>query len=325
MWRSQTPIRRELYVRDFSFGTGPDTLRAAIPFDEFVRVGSFPVGTRQLYPRIDLANQPPGVHYRLAFVRPNGTVALEHVNTFGNSSYCRNHCSWFWAFTVNLDSPGVWRLQIATDAATLVDAPFGVGAESSGNRPPNDIEVALEPAAPVAGDVPVCRVQTSLVSEDPDYDVVRYAYRWTRGSTVVREVVSAALSDALPRTSVPAGEAVGCTVTPSDGSALGRPASVSAVVGGAPQTSPQPPAPAPPAPPPAPKTPVRRCAVPDVRGKPLASARRALIRSRCRSGRLAFAPSSLPKGHVVRQSPAAGTKLPVGTAVALTLSNGRKR
>lgn len=193
LWRSQTPIRRELYVRDFSFGTGPDTLRAAIPFDESVRVGSFPVGTRQLYPRID------------------------------------------------------------------------------------------------------------------------------------REVVSAALSDALPRTSVPAGEAVGCTVTPSDGSALGRPASVSAVVGGAPQTSPQPPAPAPPAPPPAPKTPVRRCAVPDVRGKPLASARRALIRSRWRSGRLAFAPSSLPKGHVLRQSPAARTKLPVGAAVALTLSNGRKR
>ena len=89
----------------------------------------------------------------------------------------------------------------------------------------------VEPAAPRAGDVVVCRVSTSLVTDDPDYDIVRYAYRWTSGARVVRQVTTAALSDAVPSTAARTGEALACTVTPTDGKLRGPAAAASATVG----------------------------------------------------------------------------------------------
>ena len=35
------------------------------------------------------------------------------------------------------------------------------------------------------------------MTEDPDFEIVRYRYRWTSGGRLVRQVTSAALSDAL--------------------------------------------------------------------------------------------------------------------------------
>jgi hypothetical protein len=74
-------------------------------------------------------------------------------------------------------------------------------------------------------------VATSLVTEDPDYAIVRYRYRWTSGARVVRQVTSAALSDAIPNTAARAGETLTCTVTPSDGVLRGPSAQASAAVG----------------------------------------------------------------------------------------------
>jgi hypothetical protein len=66
------------------------------------------------------------------------------------------------------------------------------------------------------------------VTEDPDYDIVRYRYRWTVGGKLVRSVTSAALSDVLRQGAATAGKPVRCAVTPGDGRLFGPTAAVSA-------------------------------------------------------------------------------------------------
>jgi hypothetical protein len=66
------------------------------------------------------------------------------------------------------------------------------------------------------------------VREDPDYDIVRYRYRWTVGGKLIRAVQSAALSDVLRKGAAKAGQQVRCAVTPSDGRRFGPTAAVTA-------------------------------------------------------------------------------------------------
>ena len=80
---------------------------------------------------------------------------------------------------------------------------------------------------PTAEDVVQCRVGTSLVTEDPDLDIVRYRYRyrWIVDGKLVRVVRSAGLSDVLRKGLAGAGTRVRRTVTPSDGRLSGTTAS----------------------------------------------------------------------------------------------------
>ena len=96
------------------------------------------------------------------------------------------------------------------------------------NRPPGPVSVELSPQTPSQTRVVQCLVRTSLVREDPDYDIVRYRYRWTVGGKLVRAVQSAGLSDVLRKGAARAGQQVRCTVTPSDGRRSGRAAAVTA-------------------------------------------------------------------------------------------------
>ena len=114
---------------------------------------------------------------------------------------------------------GRWRLVVDVDGRTVADAPVRVVARRRDvrNRAPNPIGVELAPAVPSPTSVVQCRVRTSLVTEDPDYDIVRYRYRWTIDGEVVRAVQSAALSDVLRRGLARPGRSVRCAVTPSDG------------------------------------------------------------------------------------------------------------
>ena len=75
-----------------------------------------------------------------------------------------------------------------------------------------------------------CTVRTSLITEDPDYDIVRYRYRWFVGNKRVRSITSAALSDVLRRDRLRPGAALRCEVTPSDGKLFAPAASASARV-----------------------------------------------------------------------------------------------
>jgi hypothetical protein len=67
-----------------------------------------------------------------------------------------------------------------------------------------------------------------------------------------------------------------------------------------------------------------KCVVPNVKGKPLATAKRKLTAAHCRLGKLAKAKSkTVPKGKVVAQKPGAGKKLAAGSKVGLVVSAGK--
>jgi hypothetical protein len=68
--------------------------------------------------------------------------------------------------------------------------------------------------------------------------------------------------------------------------------------------------------------PVPKCKVPRVIGKGLSKAKRSVRAAHCSVGRIRYQRSKRTKGHVVRQSPAAGRKLAVGSKVNLFVSRG---
>ena len=228
-WVSQTPIRRGLYARDFVISPSGFTGTAGLPFDEAVRTGTFLAGQRTVYFRVHMGDMPAASTYRVRFVRPDGVTSLDYPGAFNNSSPTHGWYYWF-SFNWNLNPAGGWRLLLDVNGVTIVDAPFRVVATEAEiiNRPPNPVgKVTFDPATPTPDDAVFCRVQTSLVTEDPDYDLVSYRYQWSRNGVVIRDRVSAALSDAIPKGSYQAGDTLTCKVTPSDGTAAGPSATTS--------------------------------------------------------------------------------------------------
>ncbi len=218
-WVDQTPIELALYARDFNVTNADISAYPGLPVD-MPRRGTFVQGVRTVRFWVNLHNQPAGSTWRVRIKRPNGTTSLDSgTAAFGNPFY--RWAWWWWGYGVNLNALGTWHILLDIDGTTLVDAPFDVVATAGElvNRPPDAITVALEPVAPRAEDVLICRVQTDLVLDDPDYDIVRYRYVWTVDGSVLRDVTSAAHSDAFPRHTAPAGSEVVCSVTASDGTA----------------------------------------------------------------------------------------------------------
>jgi beta-lactam-binding protein with PASTA domain len=77
---------------------------------------------------------------------------------------------------------------------------------------------------------------------------------------------------------------------------------------------------------PSPPPPSKLCIVPNVKGKTLAAARRALKAHDCRLGKIKRAFSKrVKKGRVISQKPRAHRHLAAGAKVALTLSKGKQR
>jgi hypothetical protein len=228
-WVSQAAVRSDAYVSDFTFSPAPFVGRADLPWDEAVRTGAYAAGVRDVYFRVELVNAAGEA--RVQFVRPDGSVALEDDPPLPGSAQGRTVARG--RYRLDLDRTGRWRLRYTVGGRILVDAPFDVVTAPAEirNRPPNPISIAMSPAAPSPADVIFCRVDTSLVHEDPDYDIARYRYRWTVDGTVVREVTSAALTDAIARGTAPSGREVTCTVTPSDGRLDGPTASSTVRVG----------------------------------------------------------------------------------------------
>ena len=225
----QPSIRTDVYARDFTVSPTPFTGQAALPWDQAVRTGTFVTGMRTVYFRIQLAHLPANSTRRVRFIRPNGSAAID-FSELNNSAAIR--WGWWWfTLPVDLNATGQWRLVFDVNGTTVADAPVTVVGTPAQvvNRPPQPISVGFD-TPPSGSDVPVCRAQASLVTEDPDYDLVRFRYRWTVGATVVRDVTSAARSDALPKGVAGAGATLTCSVTPSDGQLSGPEASATATV-----------------------------------------------------------------------------------------------
>ncbi len=222
----------EPYVRDLALSEKPFIAKAALPYDQAKRTGTFVVGTRTIYTRVEFGLLAPGASLRVRVFRPDGSTAVDRAssatlgvhNGLGNTSFSNR---------LALRPLGVWRMVVDVDGKTVADAPFQVVGRTRDvrNRPPNAIAVELVPPAPSPKNVVQCRVRTSLVTEDPDYDIVRYRYRWTVGARLVRSVTSAALSDVLRQGAAVAGKSVRCSVAPGDGGLFGPTASVSATSG----------------------------------------------------------------------------------------------
>ena len=224
-WRDQAAVPTEPYVRDFTFSRTPLGGRRDPPWDEAVRTGTFPRGMRNVYFRTEFAFFDGGP-MRVAFTRPDGSVALDAVRATPLQGDRATFADW--RERLNLDQLGTWRLRMESGGQVLVDAPFTVGVAR--NRRPNPVGLRLDPAQPTSDDVIQCVVLTSLVTEDPDYAIVRYRYRWRVGGTLVRQVRSAGLSDVLRHRLAKPGQQVSCTVRPSDGKRFGRPTTTAVTV-----------------------------------------------------------------------------------------------
>lgn len=182
-------------------------------------------------------NFPQNALVRIKFTRPDGSVADDAQWNWGNSEVYRYFKTWFaWETSWLVPMVGEWRLQYWLDGQLMVDAKFlmTTSVDPAFNRPPNAIGATFEPATPAPGEALFCRVLTTNLHEDPEWDVVRYHYQWTVDGTVVRDVISAAHADAIPATMTPPGARICCTVIPSDGIVDGTGAQISALVAGLP-------------------------------------------------------------------------------------------
>jgi hypothetical protein len=229
-WATQAAMPREPYVRDFTFSPKPFGGRKDPPWDEAVRTGTYVEGSRDVYFRVELAFFDGGpIH--VTFVRPDGSVALEADRQTDLQGF-RNTWADFHE-RIDADQAGRWRIELTGDGRTLVDAPFTVVSSQGAvrNRRPNPISVSLLPTDPTPADVLQCIVSTSLVTEDPDFQIMRYRYRWLVGTKWVRSLTSAALSDVLRHRLARRGQTVRCKVTPSDGRLSGPAASASVHLG----------------------------------------------------------------------------------------------
>lgn len=232
LWVSQPPVMRDFYVADFLLSPGELSIPDFLTFllDEAPRTGTFVKGRQTLSVRADLRNLPASAAYRATVLSPKGKVAAEITGVFG-APFQRLALALL-HFDVNLDTLGNWRLRYEINGETVVDAPFRVVGTSKQvkNRPPKKVTARLSPRSPVEGQVMTCEVQTSLVTEDPDYDIVSYRYEWKVNGRVVRRVTSAALTDLLPAGTAKGKDKVSCRVVPSDGKKSG-PATVAGRAG----------------------------------------------------------------------------------------------
>jgi hypothetical protein len=227
LWGNQIPKRMETYVFDFGI--------SGINLSGYSRASELPrkiqiLRTDTFYPWVLLNNLPVNSVWRIKIFKPNNTQWGEWNNSFNNSNPYRR--SWWWYNFSGVTDYGTWRFVYYVNGIKLLDAPFEVVSSYSPgfNRPPESVNVSFEPAYTTEDDVLVCRVNSDLVFDDMDYDIVRYEYVWKINGTEIRRVASAARSDAIPHHIATAGDLVICTVTPGDGKENGLSAQISSIV-----------------------------------------------------------------------------------------------
>lgn len=213
-------IARGLFVMDVALSeTSPGGLPPA-PHDELPRTGMFPLGISSFFLQVDLGNVPSGTDYELVLERPNGsTIDLGEGMILAGVS-ARRATVW-WNIQGALNSTGTWTLHVNFNGGRAVSVPFEV-VSSRGqvqNRPPGNVSVRVEPSGIRPGEVAQCVAEGARVGLDPDYDVVRFDYRWLVDGEPVREFTSAARSDVLSSVHVRAGTRLRCEVTVRDASA----------------------------------------------------------------------------------------------------------
>lgn len=191
-----------------------DSVRPA-PYDDAPHTGTFTRGQQTIYFKADVANVGATTQYELELLRPGSSIPITIAN--GHLiSYDASLAAVWWAIDVDLNTTGTWTLRLNVDDEHTYTRPFTVVNTFAEivNRAPKPITTMLHPIR--IGDVPVCRVSGDALA-DPDYDVVSYRYLWQIDGVTVRDVTTAARTDALARNLVRVGSTVSCAVTASDG------------------------------------------------------------------------------------------------------------
>lgn len=229
-WVAQPVFRTDPYLREFVI-TNDDLTGWKGPNFDTSRTGTFYTGTRTVRFWFWLANAKSVTKYQIRYLRPDGSVAVDGAPGPLNGG---RDPAYYFNYTVNLNVPGTWHIEVLFNDQLFTRAPFTV--ISSGeivNRPPGGVQAAFDPPAPIAGDVIFCRVTLPTFFLDPDYALPRFRYVWKVNGAVVRDVANAALSDAIPRNSADTGDTITCTVTPSDGIADGPSTTASVTIAAA--------------------------------------------------------------------------------------------
>jgi len=111
-----------------------------------------------------------------------------------------------------------WRCQV-TASDGIATGPAGRAEKVIPNNAPGPARARLSPTAPRAGEPLRCEIREPSV--DPDGDVVRYTYAWTRNG---QQQGFAPTTDEVPGRLLRAGDRWRCLATPSDGDLSGPPA-----------------------------------------------------------------------------------------------------
>jgi hypothetical protein len=227
-WVNQIPFRSEMYVRDFNITTQNLSGWSGPPTDT-TRTGTFVgTGVKSFYFWSIVQSLRANSTYRIRFLRPNGTQRFDSgtFNFGGGSNPFYKWSYWWWSYNINFDAVGTWTLELSINGNVAVQAPMTITSGAAVNRPPENISAAFDPPQSYASGVIFCRVPFRLI-DDPDYDVVRYRYLWSRNGVIFRDVTNASLADAIPAGSCAPGELLTCTVTPGDGQTTATPAVIS--------------------------------------------------------------------------------------------------
>ncbi len=231
-WVNQPEVRRDAYTTEVAFSNVPFTGSAAFPFDTTPRINTFLPGARTIYFRADIANLPPLSTYRILVFRPSPTPpglspAAQPLDGAFNNTSALAFNSFSWPLALDLDTPGTWVVWLIVNGEIppIEEAYFNIVSSPAEviNYPPSPVRLTFDPAQPTVNDVLFCRIKTPFTFRDPNYDFVSYQYAWRVNGTLIRNVSSGALSDAIPKGRVRAGDCVTCTVTPFDGYTFGRP------------------------------------------------------------------------------------------------------
>ncbi len=229
-WEVQPEASEQSYVHDFGFSYQIISADWPAVWPRTGQVGLLDPVIRVWWYGTEL---PVGSGWRVQFFRPDGSMAFDGSEQFFGNSIPWRWYSWWWTYNVaDMHTiMGTWRMKLIVNDIELVDAPIEVREMRTAdfNRAPAAITADLVPQPAFPGDALICRVDSDLVLDDLDYDIVRYEYVWTVDDEEVRWVTTAAHSDTLPHHIAHYGESVACAVTPGDGRDVG-PMSVASVM-----------------------------------------------------------------------------------------------
>ncbi len=223
-WVNQPVIPRHTWISQFAMHNTND-----IPPERFYphdppRGGTFirngrpqPIGAWYV-----IHNEPANCKWRARYLRPNGSVGYDSGTRRLNTAENRFAARWF-AFEFDPDSSGSWSLELSVDDEVLMTMPFVVldsGSLAINRSPLRPAAITFDPISPTTNDAIFCRL-TIPPLQDPDYDLVSYAFHWFINGVSYRHVTNAAFADAIPRGVVFPGDSLRCVVTPYDGQQFG--------------------------------------------------------------------------------------------------------